>query len=437
MESEQNELLLKVFVFNVGQGDNILLQLPDGSWGIIDFHFDSKIHGQLEPPSLTFLKKQLAEKKEVNLSFFHLSHYHADHIGGLKDFIEWAQTSGISTNLCWLPGSKPPKEMLDIFTKVLMDSEFLKSFFEDENNKEYASRFNEINSQYGSSIFDLLKKFVDANCGQGPGEGTFEKLNNIFRLVDCCNDPILVNAYSLAPTSEWCDWFEFREGLKILRMLFSPKHKASSDGNDISAILLLQANELNILFGGDAKQESIESSMRIIKKHPEKLNRAVDFSADFVKIFHHGASYSSSEEIWETIIKAGSDVYIAISAGKHEGYSHPSSETINHIVDAAASNNATVSIFATNYNHITGNLKIENITQANDILNLSFEAQLGRKSTNKRFIDLANCPLQLKEYYDSHSDLDGNEFWGYCFEFDLINKVKRAKKIVNGDVFKG
>ena len=61
-------------MFNVGQGDNLLLKLPNGKFGIIDFFFSEKSYlNQREPPALTFLKKiqkWFDEKLEVIISLF-------------------------------------------------------------------------------------------------------------------------------------------------------------------------------------------------------------------------------------------------------------------------------------------------------------------------------------------------------------------------------
>jgi hypothetical protein len=60
---------LTVYVFNVGQGDHLLLKLPNGTYGLIDFHYDKGINVVEEPPALTFLKQQHKPETPVVLSF--------------------------------------------------------------------------------------------------------------------------------------------------------------------------------------------------------------------------------------------------------------------------------------------------------------------------------------------------------------------------------
>ena len=47
---------LKLFLFNVGQGDHMLIELPNGEFGIIDFYYQTNMN-QNCVPALVYLKK--------------------------------------------------------------------------------------------------------------------------------------------------------------------------------------------------------------------------------------------------------------------------------------------------------------------------------------------------------------------------------------------
>ncbi|CAN0447906.1 unnamed protein product, partial [Ectocarpus fasciculatus] len=103
---------LHILVFNVGQGDHILIKFPDSSYGIIDFHFAGKRKGQysqLEPPVLRYFRK-LREELDYDLSsisirFVHLSHTHLDHIKGCTQTLEFFRASKIRIEKFLLPAT--------------------------------------------------------------------------------------------------------------------------------------------------------------------------------------------------------------------------------------------------------------------------------------------------------------------------------------------
>src|SRR5690242_1735224 len=65
---------LTVFLFNVGQGDHILLKLPNGEYGIIDSYYETRL-GLKEPPALTLLDSLMTkDSKKPIISFICISH---------------------------------------------------------------------------------------------------------------------------------------------------------------------------------------------------------------------------------------------------------------------------------------------------------------------------------------------------------------------------
>src|SRR5947209_4288791 len=95
---------LKVYLFNVGQGDHILLELPNGKYGIIDFYFEAAV-GLREPPALTYLEsvRRRNPEKPITISFICISHADYDHIKGVDTFLRAVAENGIDVENFWLP----------------------------------------------------------------------------------------------------------------------------------------------------------------------------------------------------------------------------------------------------------------------------------------------------------------------------------------------
>ena len=53
--SADKENNLQVYLFNVGQGDHIMLKFPNNEYGIIDFFYDAS-QNIIEPPALSYFK---------------------------------------------------------------------------------------------------------------------------------------------------------------------------------------------------------------------------------------------------------------------------------------------------------------------------------------------------------------------------------------------
>jgi beta-lactamase superfamily II metal-dependent hydrolase len=407
--------LLSVYVFNVGQGDNILIRLPDDSYGLVDFHYDPAIHGQHEPPSLHFLK----QLKEVKIKFIHLSHYHKDHTKGLPFLMEWLVANDIPVEYLWLPACLSPDFMKQRFSAIIEDTEIMKKILAEEPG--LASYYNDINKKHGSSLFVKLENYVDDRIKKG-FDG-LEYLNNVVILPNCCNAPHKIASYCLAPTSKRSTQFTQKKVEEILKVLFKSREKDTTDGNDISSILMLQVNATKLLFGGDAKLNSIEDIIRIIKSTPERLPGLEDISADFIKIFHHGSKKSSSEQLWEQLLVKDKETHIAISAGV-QSYEHPDKETIDHIFLA----DGNPRVYATNHDYLSQRGETRHhIPQEVEALNWAHFSNSIMETRDDRFRAI-----------NDHSFVNSNvtspahsQFWGYCFEFNLDNNEVNVKQLVN------
>ena len=97
--------------------------------------------------------------------------------------------------------------------------------------------------------------------------------------------------------------------------------KKTDDLNNMSIVLRLDYGNTSFIFTGDAEEPSESDMLDRFGKN--------EFKADVIKIGHHGASTSSSEEF----LKAVSPEYAVISCGKENSYGHPHSETVSKLND--------------------------------------------------------------------------------------------------------
>ncbi len=399
---------LQVFVFNVGQGDNILLRLPDGSFGFIDFFHNGIQNPAGEPPSLTFVKNNASPK--IKNSFVHLSHYHLDHIKGMEKWIDWAKDKDLAQ--IWLPGIHDPMEVLEIFIKVLNNAKLIKDILKHPEHAGLIDRYNKIKKNYEKSIFPYLKDFINRHEGiRGETEYMIAGI-----IPNAVSEPEEVKSFCLCPHKKRVKQLALANPKQILLYLLNERKHINSDGNDISAVLLLVYKQIRLLFSGDATHASLMESMQYLVKHSEVCNN-YNFEADFVKVPHHGSKHSSDVVIWENILPENSEaVLLAISSGDHKKFEHPDQETLDHIHEAANKKNAKIGVYSTNGK---GDRPHDSIL----VGEMRVKWPDGKKRQevgNKLDNNLAALGLVTRgQLYPSSQD-----FLGYCFEFDPDNATE-------------
>jgi glyoxylase-like metal-dependent hydrolase (beta-lactamase superfamily II) len=74
---------LGVHVINAGVGESIVIECPDGQWGVIDCYARSTTDPDTNP-TVRFLRERAVNR----LEFVCLTHPHADHYRGLRQLLE-------------------------------------------------------------------------------------------------------------------------------------------------------------------------------------------------------------------------------------------------------------------------------------------------------------------------------------------------------------
>jgi beta-lactamase superfamily II metal-dependent hydrolase len=300
---------LTVYLFNVGQGDNILLRLPNGEYGIIDCHYDAPNLNQTEPPALTYLKKvrrRLNPATPLVLSFICISHPDTDHVMGVSDLLNWIKNKENKARLknLWLF----PGEILEQLISGYR--EYVKTAAEGDNT---------IRASKVSKQLQAVFKFRNAD--------NIEPLQDIRKLADDIGDGIKV--VNLAPLGKHVKKFNKQAQRAFIRFVAEGKKHQSAQQNLISSILMFIYGHHRLLFGGDAGSDVWLDSLKKYgsNKHHKEFG---PLSGNFVKASHHGSKYSSTLEMWSSILSPSA--HIGISAGRNKKFRHPNRETLKQIL---------------------------------------------------------------------------------------------------------
>ena len=395
LHSSADDETLKVITFNVGQGDHILIQFPTGRYGIIDCFFDDKRLDQVEPPALTYFraiynellteiqeaypkvdKKSLVEqadkafKDSVIIDLFCISHADHDHVRGALALLDWLSEKSVIINRFWLSGAKDEfsyrNKFMD-FVKELLKSR--KALFSKKQKvsrtilKSYESTMTKLLSKINSwdrcdikgrnkPIKDYMVgyKIVDnriVESGElrveciGPLDEQlkkFEQLSYVNHIKKVLGDIFIWNESDLLSQE--------KEKLNQLteeeRNFWAP---IKSDKNLMSHLLWFQFYDNHLIFTGDTHGNIIEEC---IQNYIDRIKKNNDVSflknVDFIKVAHHGSKNSSSQQIWNMLLSKEKSSQLAISAGRHNGYKHPSSDFLEDLGNSKAQS----TIYSTN-----------------------------------------------------------------------------------------
>lgn len=357
---EKKDDFLTVIVFNVGQGDNILIQFPDNEYGIIDFYYDIEINPKAEPPALTYLKK--LNKEDIKIKFLHLSHYHLDHFKGFLNVISWIDNENISLDKIYFPSfphhASVFERMFDFVRSKFVNNEELLDEIEKELApiSKYFQRFNQIISifKWTENSLENYESIFRPLFGPSPVITDALNKNEIFcispipeRVTKYISKTILEIFWRFAATNLEKEKM-IQEKLEAMEKdnadNLGEKENIYIDQNELSVILKMTFNEKCLIFTGDASTGIILESFNRYKE----TNSAVScLNGNLIKAPHHGSKYSSSLDTWNILLPSDSDSIIVISAGN--GYNHPHEKTLNHIDSVSELKNNKKKVFSTNH----------------------------------------------------------------------------------------
>lgn len=323
VERQQN---LTVYLFNVGQGDHILLQLPNGEYGIIDFHYGSALTA---PPALGYLqhlRRKLDKRTPIVISFICLSHPDYDHVKGVKALLDWVKDkrNNVELKKLWMWPST-------ILEELIKQYEDYGNSFEKSHT---TSRATEVGFQL-RSIFKLRDSKEMKN--------NVEYLHDIRKLASNVGGG--VKAIGIAPLGKHVKKFDRQAQRDFVRFTIEGNKTPTAQQNLISSILMLIYGGHRLLFGGDTGKDIWQECLT----HYNETEQHIEYGplkGCFVKASHHGSMHSSTEKLWPNILLPGARV--GISAGSNNQYGHPHPDTLKHILAAFKKRGDRPEILATN-----------------------------------------------------------------------------------------
>jgi beta-lactamase superfamily II metal-dependent hydrolase len=308
---------LTLYLFNVGQGDHMLLRLPNGEFGIIDFFHES---GMPAPPAMGYLqrlRRRLDPKKPIVLSFICLSHPDYDHIKGLETFLDWIddKRNNIHLKTLWMWPGNTLEELI--------------KEYEDHGNSIEKDDNTSISSDVGKQLRRLFKFREDRK--RGKRKVKFQYLQDVQKLAENAGG---VKVVTLAPLGEHVRKFDRQAQRAFVRRFAVPNTPNAAldvrtNQNLLSSILMLIYSKHRLLFGGDAGKQIWKESFQHYKETEQEIDHG-DIKASFIKVSHHGSKHSSATRLWPEILHPGG--HVAISAGSKRQYRHPHPETLVDIL---------------------------------------------------------------------------------------------------------
>ena len=309
-------MVMRLLVFNVGQGDSILVELPRHGWGLVDCHCAPE---QEAPPVLEALER-LGIK---DLEFICLSHPDYDHFKGMMAVIRYVHGNGGTVKRFWIFGALPAREIHKAYRSAL-ESAILSAdagpgqeVITAEEVKYHTHREREF-ALLARYLMDRIKQ--DQRERRKPEEKQDYRRRFWYRRL---TGPALVRTYGdlklycLAPTSEVIADYESILSAVVANP-FCISSRRDRENNCISVVLSIRFGEAVVMLGGDAGRRQWESVLTALKDETV----VYPVKADFLKTSHHGSRYGCTGEILEAVVSE--QVTVVISADfTANSYGHP------------------------------------------------------------------------------------------------------------------
>ena len=271
---------LKITFMDIGQGDSILIEFPDGKNMLID-------SGDKRNASKAVFDRYLKDKdgNKLKLDYCVTTHPDSDHIG-MMDYIYREYDVG--------------KSYRPYVYSTYKDSSVFNSTFNAGINIKASSQ----------TYYKYLQGVYD--------EGTYWEFFN--------DDSDFINSFTDLAGKELFYKVDF-----VMPYVSSNLEGFSNfkTPNDFSAIIMLEYAGKRVLFTGDIENETGKNSAEnLFVNYYSKDSGAVD--CDVLKVAHHGSDSSSSSQFLSVV----KPEYSVISCGLSNRHHHPVKSTLDNLTTA-------------------------------------------------------------------------------------------------------
>jgi len=276
-----------VHILNVGSADCIILELPDGTKGIID---SGSCYTTSREHIIDYIQEYIFEAETGVFDFMILTHSDADHIGGVSQILDAFQVNKIyrPTIFYYKSGTSDSEEL------AMNESELTRAKSEDFIDESATS--------FPSATITTEKTATYFNC-----------ITSIYEEPNC----------SVEYTSE--DIIIQDEEADYEMRFYSPYKLKYADANDYSPVIILSYNNHSIALVGDA-QEEVETYLVENYDLPQ---------VDALKVGHHGDEDSSTTAFLSEL----SPTYAFISVSSNDSHGNPDEVTLQRLQDSGISEN--------------------------------------------------------------------------------------------------
>lgn len=316
--------LLELYFIDVGQGDGVLIRIPDGAAGSDGRHIliDGGWPRRGQPTgknAVDFVDWKFNkdyERDTIDLDAVICSHNDQDHYGGLWDLFDTSEEArkeldcdGVSAEAIYHAGlswwKKPGDRTLGPVAETV-DGEMFTQLLGDRASVEAGLKSNASPKLQGEWA-SFWRQAVDAQTRNG-GKTPIERLSSAVGSLPGFDDPNGVDVKILGPVE-----FQVGGGPAIRR--FSGGDSQNTNGN--SVMLRVDFGSVRILLTGDLNKNSQHTLL------DDYQDQSGIFECDVTKGCHHG-----SGDVSTRFLQAMKPTATVISSGDSEGHDHPRPEVV-------------------------------------------------------------------------------------------------------------
>ncbi len=284
---------MEIHVLGAGKGESIILGWPDNRWGVVDCYAPS-VGDHTTNPTFRFLK----DRGVTDLEFVCLTHPHDDHFRGMSHLL-----THFKVHHFWRFPTLGVRELRQLAKYMHMESRRSGDTTGVENAGEFVSIMQRVNE---------LLAHHQINVAMVSGH------QQLYPIPFDTTAPFQV--WSFAPHGNQLTDYE-----RSLSNSFTADDKFKSNPphvshNDVSVGLLIKFGGTQIVLGGDVERAAWND---ICPQHQRQY-----FSADAVKVPHHGSDTGYITDLWPRF--SGKKKPIALIA-PYRRFRLPKQESLLHI----------------------------------------------------------------------------------------------------------
>ena len=257
---------LELSVFGAGVGESLVVHLGKGDWMVVDSCSDDADM----PIALRYLHSIGVDVKQ-RVKLVVVTHWHDDHVRGIAKVVDDAVSAEV------------------VCSAALNSPEFF-SLIRAANRIHLVEHTSGVSEFEG--VLEILQRRGKGLSRQGPHHWATEH-----QLL--YNSPVNeVSVMALSPSAATITAAGQRIG-NLFPHLGPKRRLPSTDPNDLSVVLLVQANGTLLLLGGDLENSPAENRgwNAILQSTIRPQRKSILF-----KIAHHGSPNADNERIWSDLL---------------------------------------------------------------------------------------------------------------------------------------